>query len=442
MNETINLKKYQSFVDTVSFVKKKGRVDRVTGLIIEGDGPPVSLGSLCTIVSNQRDKQVDAEVVGFRDHKILLMPLGDMTGIEPGSVIESKDEYPLINVSNGLLGRVLDGNGNPLDGKGPIPLGIDYPIFGTPVNPLEKNRVREPLDVGIRAVNALLTCGKGQRLGIMAGTGIGKSILLGMIARNTSAEVNIVALIGERGREVKEFIEENLGEEGLKKSVVIAAASDQPPLVRLRGAFIAHTIAEYFRDRGKDVLLTMDSVTRFALAQREIGLSVGEPPTTRGFTPSVFSMLPKLMERAGTSSGKGTITGLYTVLVEGDDLTEPISDSVRAILDGHIVLSRRLSSHNHYPAIDVLESISRLMIDVVSKEQINLARQFKDILATYREAEDLINIGAYAQGSNPKIDLAIQKFEAFNQFLRQDIGESAPMQDSINRLQQIVEGGA
>lgn len=440
MSETINLKKYQSFVDNISFVKKRGRVDRVTGLIIEGDGPPVSLGSLCTIVSNQRDKKVDAEVVGFRDHKILLMPLGEMTGIEPGSIIESKDESPLINVSDGLLGRVLDGNGNPIDGKGPISIGVDYPIFGTPVNPLDKNRVREPLDVGIRAINALLTCGKGQRLGIMAGTGIGKSILLGMAARNTSADVNVVALIGERGREVREFIEENLGEEGLKKSVVVVAASDQPPLVRLRGAFIAHTIAEYFRDRNKDVLLMMDSVTRFALAQREIGLSVGEPPTTRGFTPSVFSLLPKLMERAGTSSGEGTITGLYTVLVEGDDLTEPISDSVRAILDGHIVLSRRLSSHNHYPAIDVLESISRLMIDVVSKEQINLAVKFKDILATYREAEDLINIGAYAQGSNPRIDLAIQKFETFNQFLRQDIGESASMQDSISKLKQVVEG--
>jgi flagellum-specific ATP synthase len=441
MNEPINLKKYQSFVETISFVKKRGRVSRVTGLIIEGDGPPVSLGSLCTLISNQRDKTVDAEVVGFRDNKILLMPLGEMTGIEPGSIIESKDESPLLNVSDGLLGRVLDGTGKPLDGKGAIPLGVDYPIFSTPLNPLEKDRVREPLDVGIRAINALLTCGKGQRLGIMAGTGVGKSILLGMAARNTAADVNVVALIGERGREVREFIEENLGEEGMKKSVVVAAASDQPPLVRLRGAFIAHTIAEYFRDQGKDVLLMMDSVTRFALAQREIGLSVGEPPTTRGFTPSVFSLLPKLMERAGTSSGKGTITGLYTVLVEGDDLTEPISDSVRAILDGHIVLSRRLSSHNHYPAIDVLESISRLMIDVVSKEQTQLAMQFKDILATYREAEDLINIGAYAQGSNPKIDLAIQKIEAFNQFLRQDMMESAAMTDSINQLKKVMEGG-
>ena len=441
MSEPINLKKYHAFVDTVSFVKKRGRVNRITGLIIEGDGPPVSLGSLCTIVSNQRDKTVDAEVVGFRDQKILLMPLGDMTGIEPGSLIESKDESPLLNVSDGLLGRILDGNGQPLDGQGPVPLGVDYPIFGAPANPLDKDRVRQPLDVGIRAMNALLTCGKGQRLGIMAGTGIGKSILLGMAARNTSADVNVVALIGERGREVKEFIEENLGEEGLKKSVVVAAASDQPPLVRLRGAFIAHTIAEYFRDQGKDVLLMMDSVTRFALAQREIGLSVGEPPTTRGFTPSVFSLLPKLMERAGTSAGKGTITGLYTVLVEGDDLTEPISDSVRAILDGHIVLSRRLASHNHYPAIDVLESISRLMIDVVPQDQIDLARQFKDILATYREAEDLINIGAYAEGSNPKIDLAIQKIEAFNRFLQQDIGESASMADSISGLKKVMEGG-
>ncbi len=442
MSEPINLKKYHAFAETISFVKKRGRVNRVTGLIIEGDGPPVSLGSLCTIISNQRDKTVDAEVVGFRDQKILLMPLGDMTGIEPGSLIESKDEAPLFNVSDGLLGRVLDGNGQPLDGLGPVPLGIDYPIFGTPANPLDKDRVRQPLDVGIRAINALLTCGKGQRLGIMAGTGIGKSILLGMAARNTSADVNVVALIGERGREVKEFIEDNLGEEGLKKSVVVVAASDQPPLVRLRGAFIAHTIAEYFRDQGKDVLLMMDSVTRFALAQREIGLSVGEPPTTRGFTPSVFSLLPKLMERAGTSTGLGTITGLYTVLVEGDDLTEPISDSVRAILDGHIVLSRRLASHNHYPAIDMLESISRLMIDVVPQEHIELARRFKDILATYREAEDLINIGAYAEGSNPKIDLAIQKFEAFNQFLRQDIRESTSMADSISGLQKVMEGAA
>lgn len=438
MEETIDLKKYRSFVDNIVLVKKKGRVSRVTGLVVEGDGPALSLGSICTIRSNQNRKTVDAEVVGFRDNKILLMALGDMTGIEPGSWIESKEESPFFNVSQGLLGRVLDGSGNPMDGKGPIPLGTDYPLFNTASNPLGKDRVTRPLDLGVGAINGLLTCGRGQRLGIMAGTGVGKSVLLGMIARNTEADVNVIALIGERGREIREFIEENLGEEGMKKSVVVAAAADHPPLVRLRGAFIATTIAEYFRDQGKHVVLMMDSITRFALAQREIGLSVGEPPTTRGFTPSVFSLLPKLLERVGTSQGGGTITGLYTVLVEGDDLNEPISDAVRAILDGHIVLSRRLATHNHYPAIDILESISRLMIDVVSPEHYELSMKFKDIIATHREAEDLINIGAYTKGSNPKIDLAIEKIDAFNQFLQQGIKESVSLADSVSTLRKIV----
>jgi flagellum-specific ATP synthase len=296
------------------------------------------------------------------------------------------------------------------------------------------------MDIGIRAINGLLTCAKGQRLGILAGTGVGKSVLLGMIARNTEAEVNVIALVGERGREVKEFIEENLGPEGMKKSVVVVATSDQPPLIRLRGAFIATTIAEYFRDLGKDVLLMMDSVTRFALAQREIGLSVGEPPTTRGFTPSVFSMIPKLIERIGTAKGKGAITGLYTILVEGDDINEPISDAMRAVLDGHIILSRQLAAHNHYPAIDVLNSTSRLMIDVISKDHFNAVMKFKDILATYREAEDLINIGAYARGSNPKIDLAIKKIDAFTQYLRQGITEKVDMKQSIDQLNKILEG--
>jgi len=440
MTDTIDLKKYGSFVSNIPMVRKHGRVSRVTGLIVEGNGPAVSLGSLCTIHNQQKGTSVGAEVVGFRENKILLMALGDMSGIEPGSLIEAKEESPLFNVGPSMLGRVIDGNGDPLDGKGPIPLGMDYPIAGVRGNPLERQRITRSLDVGVRAINGLLTCGKGQRIGIMAGTGVGKSVLLGMIARNTEADVNVIALIGERGREVKEFIEENLGPEGLKKSVVIAAASDQPPLVRLRGAFIATTIAEYFRDQGSNVLLMMDSVTRFAMAQREIGLSVGEPPTTRGFTPSVFSLLPKLLERAGTSNGEGTITGLYTVLVEGDDLNEPISDAVRAILDGHIVLSRRLSTHNHYPAIDILESISRLMIDVVPKEHYDLSAQFKDILATYREAEDLINIGAYTRGSNPKIDLAIQKIDLFHQFLRQGIMETVPMAESIQQLHQILKG--
>lgn len=442
MEETINLKKYGTFVSNLPLIKKNGRVSRVTGLILEGNGPAVSLGSICTIHSRQGKLKIDAEVVGFSDNKILLMALGDMAGIEPGSVIEAREESPAFNVSPGLLGRVIDGNGQPLDGKGPIPLGMDYPIFGVSANPLERQRIHQPLDFGVRAINGLLTCGKGQRIGIMAGTGVGKSVLMGMIARNTEADVNVIALIGERGREVKEFIEENLGPEGMKKSIIIAAASDQPPLVRLRGAFIATTIAEYFRDQGNDVMLMMDSVTRFALAQREIGLSVGEPPTTRGFTPSVFSMLPKLLERAGTCGNQGTITGLYTVLVEGDDLNEPISDAVRAILDGHIVLSRRLASHNHYPAIDILESISRLMIDVVPQDHFNLSMRFKDLLATYREAEDLINIGAYARGSNPKIDQAITKIDAFNHYLRQGIVESVPMAQSVQQLHHILGDGA
>lgn len=442
MQETIDLHKYGTFVDNFSMVRKQGRVSRLTGLIVEGNGPAVSLGSLCTIYSRQRRNTVDAEVVGFRDHKILLMALGDMAGIEPGSLIVAKEESPSFNVTGHLLGRVLDGNGEPIDGRGPVPLGEEYPVQGRPINPLERTRIHEPLDVGIGAINGLLTIGKGQRIGIMAGTGVGKSVLLGMIARNTSADVNVIALIGERGREVREFIEENLGPEGLKRSVVVAVASDQPPLVRLRGAYLATTIAEFFRDRGKDVMLMMDSVTRFASAQREIGLSVGEPPTTRGYTPSVFSLLPRLLERAGTATGTGSITALYTVLVEGDDLNEPISDAVRAILDGHIVLSRRLASHNHYPAIDVLESISRLMIDVVTPEHYKLSMQFKDILATYRESEDLINIGAYAKGSNPKIDRAMEKIDAFNQFLRQGITESRSFQQSLEQLREVLKDGS
>jgi flagellum-specific ATP synthase len=439
MNTVIDLKKYSAFINKTDFVKKTGRVSRIIGLVIEGNGPAVSVGSICTIYPNNRPS-IQAQVVGFQNRSTLLMPLGDILGIEPGSIIESTEESPTYQLSQALVGRIIDGNGLPIDGKGPIPVGVEYPIMGSPMNPLERKRLREPLDVGIRSLNGLLSFAKGQRLGILAGTGVGKSVLMGMIARNTNADVNVIALIGERGREVKEFIDENLGEEGLQRSVVIAAASDQPPLVRLRGAYIATTIAEYFRDQGNDVMLMMDSVTRFALAQREIGLSVGEPPTTRGFTPSVFSLLPKLLERAGTSSSEGSITGLYTVLVEGDDLNEPISDAVRAILDGHIVLSRELASHNHYPAIDVLNSVSRLMIDVVSKEHYDLSMKFKDIMATYKAAEDLINIGAYTRGSNPKIDQAIQKYDLMISYLRQGIIESVDWRTSMNELKKILEG--
>ena len=438
METTIDLKKYSNFIEKTNFVKKTGKVNRIIGLILEGDGPAVSVGSICMIHPNNRPS-IQAQVVGFREKNILLMPLGDIIGIEPGSEIESMEEYPTYRVGNGLIGRVIDGNGLPIDGKGPIHATEEYPLMGNPTNPLERQRLNQPLDVGIRAINGLLSFSKGQRVGILAGTGVGKSVLMGMIARNTNADINVIALIGERGREVREFIEENLGEEGLKRSIVIAAASDEPPLVRLRGAFIATTIAEYFRDQGQDVMLMMDSVTRFALAQREIGLSVGEPPTTRGFTPSVFSMLPKLLERAGTSSGKGSITGLYTVLVEGDDISEPISDAVRAILDGHIVLSRELASHNHYPAIDILNSVSRLMIDVATKEHQEFSMRFKDFMATYKTAEDLINIGAYTKGSNPKIDMAIQKYDLMVQYLRQGINENFDWRHSLDELKRIME---
>jgi len=438
MQETIDIKKYSSFIETNPFVKKIGKISRIIGLMIESDGPGVAIGSICTIKSRIRP-HILAQVVGFRNNQTLLMPLGDIDGVEPGCAIEATEEQPSFSVSSEIIGRVLDGNGKPIDGKGPIPLGTEYPIMGTSINPLSRARVNQSLDVGVRSINGLLTCAKGQRIGIMAGTGLGKSVLLGMIARNTEAEINVIALIGERGREVKEFIDENLGPEGLKRSIVIAAASDQPPLVRLRGAFIATTIAEYFRDQGKDVLLMMDSITRFALAQREIGLSVGEPPTTKGYPPSTFSLIPKLLERAGTSEGSGTITGLYTVLVEGDDINEPVSDSVRAVLDGHIVLDRELAAHNHYPAIDVLSSVSRLMIDVISKEHYDLSMKMKDFLATYNEAKDLINIGAYTKGSNPKWDIAINKIDRINAYLQQGIMETVTMGECLNALKEIVE---
>ena len=438
MENTIDIKKYRSFVESNSFVKKTGKVSQIIGLLIESNGPGVSIGSICTIQSKNRPP-VEAQVVGFRDNKTLLMPLGDIYGIAPGCTIEVTEEQPSFSVSSEMIGRVLDGNGKPIDGKGPIPLGTNYPIMGTPLNPLCRERIKQPLDVGVRSINGLLTCAKGQRIGIMAGTGVGKSMLLGMIARNTEAAINVIALIGERGREVKEFIEENLGAEGMKRSIDIAAASDQPPLVRLRGAFIATTIAEYFRDQGKDVLLMMDSITRFALAQREIGLSVGEPPTTKGYPPSTFSLIPKLLERAGTGEGNGTITGIYTVLVEGDDINEPVSDAVRAVLDGHIILDRELAAHNHYPAINILSSVSRLMIDVISKDHYNFSMKLKDFLATYSEAKDLINIGAYAKGSNPKWDIAINKIERINAYLQQGIMETVSMEESMSTLKEIVE---
>ena len=377
--------------------------------------------------------------LNLEEDNVGIVLFGDTRLVKEGDLAKRTGKVVEVPVGKELLGRVVNPLGQPIDGKGPIPTTTEYPLMGTPINPLERKRLHEPLDVGIKSINGLLSFAKGQRVGILAGTGVGKSVLMGMIARNTNADVNVIALIGERGREVKEFIDENLGEEGLKRSIVIAAASDQPPLVRLRGAYIATTIAEYFRDQGQDVMLMMDSVTRFALAQREIGLSVGEPPTTRGFTPSVFSLLPKLLERAGTSSSEGSITGLYTVLVEGDDISEPISDAVRAILDGHIVLTRELAAHNHYPAIDILNSVSRLMIDVVTKEHQEFSMKFKDFLATYKSAEDLINIGAYTKGSNPKIDMAIHKYDQMIPYLRQGMFENFDWRASLDELKRIME---
>jgi len=438
---TLDFKKLRAVINDLQPVRINGKVTQVVGLIVEGHGPATSVGELCDIYPREGLPPIKAEVVGFKNDRVLLMPLGELIGISPGSLIVSNAKRANINVGEAYLGRVIDGHGEPIDGKGKVRTETSLPIYSEPINPLKRKRIKEPLDLGVRAINGLLTMGKGQRMGIMAGSGVGKSVLMGMIARRTSADINVIALIGERGREVREFIEKDLGEEGLKRSVVIVATSDESPLIRMRGAFIASTIAEYFREAGNDVLLMMDSVTRFAMAQREVGLAVGEPPTTKGYPPSVFSMLPRLLERAGNSSSDGSITGLYTVLAEGDDINDPIVDSVRSILDGHIVLSTDLAAKGHYPAIDVLHSASRVMIDVVSQQQLADARDIKEILATYKEAEDLINIGAYVPGSNPKIDRAVNLIERSNNFLRQGISEATSLDETFKMTRAIVSAG-
>jgi len=417
----------------VNPVRMSGRVTNVIGLVIEGNGPGLPIGGVCSIVRRDGAAAISAEVVGFRENRVLLMPLGDVSGIEPGNRIVVERERPTFGVGPGLLGRVIDGLGAPLDGGGAIVAERETALYGQPINPLARAPIRQPLDVGVRALNALLTCGSGQRLGIFAGSGVGKSALLGMIARATRAAVNVIALIGERGREVREFIDRDLGPEGLARSVVVVATSDQPPLLRIRGAFLATAIAEYFRDSGLEVMLMMDSLTRLAMAQREVGLSIGEPPSARGYTPSVFAMLPRLLERAGATE-HGSVTGLYTVLVEGDDLNEPVADTARSLLDGHVVLARALANQGHYPAIDVLRSVSRLMGDVVPPAQIALANRVRTWLATYRDAEDLINIGAYRAGSNRRIDEAIARIEAIQAFLRQGLDERSTLADSAAAL--------
>ncbi len=433
----LDLAPYIEVAQKTSVIRISGTVARITGLLIEANGPATRLGGLCEIFPKEGDAPIRAEVVGFRDHKILLMPFSSSQGVGPGDRIIAIQSVGTIAVGPQLLGRVINGFGEAIDGGRQPSCREEVLLVAPPLNPLLRNRIREPLDLGIRALNGLLTCGKGQRLGILAGSGVGKSVLLGMIARYTRAEINVIALIGERGREVREFIEKDLGPEGLQRSVVVVATSDQSPLLRIRAAYAATAIAEYFRDQGRDVNLMMDSVTRFAMAQREVGLAIGEPPTTKGYTPSVFALLPKLLERAGTCAGRGTITGLYTVLVEGDDMNEPIADATRAILDGHIVLSRQLAARDHYPAIDVLNSKSRVMIDVVDPDHRKMANRFIATLATYRNAEDLINIGAYVAGSNPKIDEAIGKIDAIQAYLQQGIQEQVTLNESVAGLKRI-----
>lgn len=437
MSKVFDPTNYLSAIYNTDTMKLNGRITQIIGLVIESQGPHVNLGELCYIHPRNLGEPIPAEVVGFRENRVLLMPIGELQGIGPGCEVVSAHRTLKVSVGRQLLGRVLDGLGNPIDGKGPLISNTQYPLTATPPPPLTRRRISEGLGVGVRAIDSLLTLGRGQRVGIMAGSGVGKSTLLGMIARNTEADISVIALIGERGREVREFIERDLGEEGLKRSVVVVATSDQPALVRLKGAMTATAIAEYFRDQGMDVMFMMDSVTRFAMAQREIGLTVGEPPATRGYTPSVFALLPKLLERSGTGD-RGSITGIYTVLVDGDDMNEPIADAVRSILDGHVVLTRSLAAQNHYPAIDVLASVSRVMTEIADKEHIQYAQRMRTLLASYREAEDLINIGAYAHGSNPTIDQAIAAISGIKSFLQQEVDENTPMAETIERLKMLV----
>lgn len=432
------MEKYMDVISRTPVCQLKGKISQAIGLTLEATGPRVRLGELCYVKSNYADRQIiPAEVVGFKDRKILLMPLGNLEGIGPGSELLASGTTLRVQVGMELKGRVLNGLGEIIDNKGRIKSEVTYPVMNTPPNPLTRKRITEVLPVGVRAIDGLITLGRGQRMGILAGSGVGKSTLIGMIARNTEADINVIALVGERGREVREFLERDLGEAGLAKSVVVVATSDQPALVRLKGAFVATSIAEYFRDQGMDVLLLMDSLTRFALAQREVGLAIGEPPATRGYTPSVFALLPKLLERAGTSD-KGSITGMYSVLVEGDDMNEPVTDAVRGIVDGHIALNRSMAAQNMYPAIDVLNSISRVMIDVVNPEQLASANRFRSLLATYEEARDLIDIGAYKKGSNPRIDESIALIDNCRGFLRQEIFEEFTYGDTVALLERSV----
>ena len=432
----LNLQNLLKAVKAAPPLALEGRVTKVAGLVIEGDGPAASVGEICRVQISE-GAMLEAEVVGFKERTIQLMPIGDMTGLTPGSRILATGKAAAVDVGEGLLGRILDGRGQPMDGLGPIEPEASYPVRAKPGNPLKRKRIDTPMDVGIRSVNSLLTLGRGQRMGIFAGSGVGKSTLMGMIARHMRADVNVIALIGERGREVREFIEKDLGPECLARSVVVAATSEQPALVRMRGAYVGTAIAEFFRDKGKHVILMMDSATRLAYAAREVGLSIGEPATTRGYTPSVFAILPQLLERAGCWEG-GSVTGLYTVLVEGDDMNEPVADTMRSILDGHMVLRRDLAARNQYPAIDILASVSRLMTDLADGPHLAAAARFKDLLSTYARNEDMINIGAYQKGSSPEIDQAIAYHPRLIEFLRQSFEEAVNLAEAKEALARVV----
>lgn len=433
-----NWNKYHEVINKTHLSRESGRVTEVSGLLIKATLPGANLGSMVEIQPSGFDRSVLAEVVGFKDRNVLLMSLSDMRGIGHGAKVKLIKQMASIKVGESLLGRVVDGLAQPLDDRPLEECNIEASLYHEVRNPMSRKPIRESLDLGVRAINSCLTLGKGQRVGIMAGSGVGKSVLLGMLARNANADVNVIALIGERGREVREFIENDLGPEGLKKSVVVVVTSDHSPLIRMRGAFVATTIAEYFASLGKNVLLMMDSVTRFAMASREIGLSAGEPPASKGYTPSVFANLPKLLERAGSFEGEGSITGLYTVLVEGDDMNEPIADSVRSIVDGHIVLSRALAQKGHYPAVDVLQSASRVFKSVTSTEHQRLAQVLRETLAIYKEAEDLINIGAYKPGSNPRIDKAVKLIDPVNNFLKQAVTDPTDIPKGLAMMRQIA----
>ncbi len=428
----VSLKK----LEEVKLVRGVGKIKRVSGLLVESVGPEVSLGEICMIIG-RRQEEILAEVVGFSDEVVILMPYGEMSGLAPGSRVISTGGVLRVKVGEELLGRILDPVGNPIDGLGGLNTSSYYPVENEAPSPIERPPINEILALGVKAIDSCLTIGRGQRIGVFAGSGVGKSTLMGMVARNTDAEINVIALIGERGREVREFVERSLGPDGLKRSVVIVATSSDPAIVRLKGAFVATSVAEYFRDQGKNVMLMMDSVTRFALAQRELGLSIGEPATTRGYTPSVFALLPKLFERAGTNK-YGSITAFYTVLVEGGDLDEPVADAVRGLLDGHIVLDRELAHRGHFPAISVLSSASRLIMEIAEEDHILAQSKLRELIALYENSRDLINIGAYQQGSNAKLDEAISKYERIENFLKQNINENVPFAETIETMKEIV----